>query len=83
MQMAEWLGDSGENIIKGEKSNDTDQDNVPQITNGRGKYGIAQTMASRVRVSPSGLRDDSLALNLDSSNNGLQSESQSVIQKVK
>ena len=83
MQMAEWLGDSGENIIKGEKSNDTDQDNVPQITNGRGKYGIAQTMASRVRVSPSGLRDDALALNLDSSNNGLQSESQSVIQKVK
>jgi hypothetical protein len=50
MQMSEWLGDSGENIIKGEKSNDTDQDNVPQITNGRGQYGMAQTMASRVRV---------------------------------
>ncbi len=51
MQRAEWLGDSGENVIKGDKSVDTDHDNVPQITGAGGPNGTASVMAGAVRVS--------------------------------
>lgn len=47
-QMAEWLGDSGENIVEGDTSGDTDKDGVAQIT----KAGVAQVMAAAVKVSP-------------------------------
>jgi len=50
MQLAEWLGDSGENIVKGDSSGDTDADNVPQVTRAGGKFGTAMTMAGRVSV---------------------------------
>ncbi|WP_461536808.1 hypothetical protein [Spongorhabdus nitratireducens] len=51
MQLAEWLGDSGENRIKGSDSGDTDEDRVPQITAAGGKYGTAPVMAEKARVS--------------------------------
>ena len=50
MQLAEWLGDSGENIVKGDSSGDTDTDNVPQVTKAGGKFGTAMTMAGKVSV---------------------------------
>ncbi|WP_310619944.1 hypothetical protein [Flexibacterium corallicola] len=47
MQLAEWLGDSGENVISGNEDIDTDADNVPQITHA----GNAMVMAGKVKVS--------------------------------
>ncbi len=49
MQRAEWLGDSGENVIAGQGT-DTDADHVPQITEGKGKHGVAMVMAGAVEV---------------------------------
>lgn len=51
MQRAEWLGDSGENVVKGDTSGDTDHDNVPQITKAGGSFGTAMVLAGSVRVS--------------------------------
>ncbi len=50
MQLAEWLGDSGEHQIEG-GSSDNDLDNVARITDAGGAHGTAMVMASRVRVS--------------------------------
>jgi len=49
LQLAEWLGDSGENVIEG-KGGDTDADNVPQVTAAGGKHGRAMVFAGKVRV---------------------------------
>lgn len=51
MQRAEWLGDAGENMVKGDASGDTDRDNVPQITMAGGPFGTAAVLAGAVRVS--------------------------------
>jgi len=51
MQLAEWLGDSGENVVPGDETFDTDRDGVPQITAAGGAFGTAMTMAGKVRVS--------------------------------
>ncbi|WP_375749579.1 hypothetical protein [Vibrio sp. HN007] len=50
MQLAEWMGDSGENQIKGSSSTDTDEDGVHQVIAAGGKYGTAMTMANKVSV---------------------------------
>ena len=50
MQMAEWIGDSGENVIEGAGS-DTDEDGVPQVTAAGGKHGTAMVMAGKALVS--------------------------------
>ncbi|MEJ6015144.1 hypothetical protein ACK3YJ_07865 [Aeromonas caviae] len=50
MQMAEWVGDSGENVIEGAGS-DTDEDGVPQVTAAGGKHGTAMVMAGKALVS--------------------------------
>lgn len=50
MQRSEWLGDSGENIVKGDKSGDSDRDNVPAITHAGGPFGTASVLAGAVRV---------------------------------
>jgi len=49
LQLAEWLGDSGENVIEG-KGGDTDADNVPQVTAAGGKHGRAMVFAGKVSV---------------------------------
>lgn len=51
MQRAEWLGDSGEVIVPGDKTGDTDGDQVPQVTHAGGAHGSAQVMVGKVRVS--------------------------------
>lgn len=51
MQRAEWLGDSGEVIVAGDKTGDTDGDQVPQVTHAGGAHGSAQVMVGKVRVS--------------------------------
>ncbi len=51
MQMAEWMGDSGENQLKGSTSTDTDEDGVPQIIGAGGQFGTAMVMAAEARVS--------------------------------
>ena len=50
MQLAEWMGDSGENQIKGSNSTDTDEDGVHQIIAAGGKFGTAMTMANKASV---------------------------------
>jgi len=50
MQLAEWLGDSGENVAKESDSGDTDGDGVAQVTKAGGAHGTAMVMAGRVRV---------------------------------
>lgn len=51
MQCAEWLADSGEFIVSGDKTGDIDGDHVPQVTHAGGAHGTAMVMAGRVRVS--------------------------------
>ncbi|WP_097460200.1 AGE family epimerase/isomerase [Mangrovitalea sediminis] len=50
MQQAEWLEDTGENMISGE-GGDTDHDHVPQITAAGGPHGTAMVMAGSAEVS--------------------------------
>ena len=50
MQLAEWMGDSGENQIKASNSVDTDEDGVKQIIAAGGKFGTAMTMANKAIV---------------------------------
>ena len=49
MQMAEWVGDSGENVIDG-AGGDTDEDGVPQVTAAGGKHGTAMVMAAKALI---------------------------------
>jgi hypothetical protein len=51
MQLAEWLGDSGENRLAKSDNRDNDRDGVPQITEASADHGTAMVMASRVQVS--------------------------------
>lgn len=51
MQLAEWVGDSGENLLSDNNDGDTDKDNVPQVVYAGGTYGTAMTMANKVLVS--------------------------------
>jgi len=56
MQLAEWIGDSGEYVALATGGvdaapADTDGDGVPQITAAGGAHGTAMTLAARVRVS--------------------------------
>ncbi len=50
MQLSEWLGDSGENLIKGSNTVDSDEDGVKQLTASGGKFGTAMVMANKVSV---------------------------------
>ncbi|MGR6779111.1 hypothetical protein [Moritella viscosa] len=50
-QLSEWVGDSGENLLKNSSTTDSDNDGVQQVTAAGGKYGTAQTMAAKVSVS--------------------------------
>jgi len=50
MQLAEWLGDSGEHMLKGQASADSDGDHVAKITAAGGPFGTAQTLAKEVSV---------------------------------
>jgi hypothetical protein len=49
MQMAEWVGDSGENLVEG-AGHDTDEDGVPQVTAAGGKHGTAMVMAGKAVI---------------------------------
>ncbi len=49
MQMAEWIGDSGENVIEG-AGGDTDEDGVLQVTAAGGKHGTAMVMAAKALI---------------------------------
>jgi len=50
MQLSEWLGDTGENLIKGSQTIDSDEDGVPQITAAGGQFGTAAVMANKLSV---------------------------------
>ncbi|MCW8886179.1 MAG: hypothetical protein OQK12_13160 [Motiliproteus sp.] len=50
MQLAEWLGDSGEHQLENGGA-DNDGDKVARVTEAGGKNGTAMVMASKVRVS--------------------------------
>ena len=50
MQLSEWLGDSGENLVKGSNTVDSDNDGVKQVQAAGGKFGTAMTMANKVIV---------------------------------
>jgi len=50
MQLSEWLGDSGENLLKDSNSVDSDEDGVRQLTAAGGKFGTAMVMANKVSV---------------------------------
>ncbi len=47
MQMAEWMGDTGENILVGQKPGDSDGDGVPSVP----AAGVAMVMAGKATVS--------------------------------
>jgi hypothetical protein len=51
MQIAEWIGDSGDTPLSTDNTGDTDKDGVPQITHAGGPFGSATVMANKVRVS--------------------------------
>ncbi|MCP4326755.1 MAG: hypothetical protein GY787_33990 [Alteromonadales bacterium] len=50
MQLSEWLGDSGENLMKGSDTVDSDKDGVKQVHAAGGKFGTAMTMANEAIV---------------------------------
>ena len=50
MQLAEWLGDTGEHMLKNNPSVDSDEDGVLQLTAAGGKFGTAMVMANKVKV---------------------------------
>ena len=50
MQLAEWIGDSGEHQVEG-GNGDNDGDKVARVTDAGGPHGTAMVMASKVRVS--------------------------------
>jgi hypothetical protein len=50
MQLAEWLGDSGEHVASSDDVADLDADGVAKITAAGGEFGTAMTLAARVRV---------------------------------
>ena len=50
MQLSEWLGDSGEHMLKSNATADSDGDNVAKVPNAGGPFGTAQTMANKVIV---------------------------------
>ncbi|MFM5464334.1 hypothetical protein [Aeromonas simiae] len=49
MQMAEWIGDSGENVVEG-AGHDSDEDGVPQVTAAGGQHGTAMVMAGKAVI---------------------------------
>jgi hypothetical protein len=51
MQLAEWLGDSGEHVASEGDVPDFDGDGVAKITAAGGEFGTAMVLANRVRVS--------------------------------
>lgn len=53
MQLSEWLGDTGEHVLKNNPSVDSDEDGVLQITAAGGKFGTAVVMANKVLVESS------------------------------
>lgn len=52
MQLAEWLEETGEHIVAGDKTGDINQNGIKSITFAGGKYGTAQVMASKIEVTP-------------------------------
>ncbi|WP_233192737.1 hypothetical protein [Acidimangrovimonas sediminis] len=52
VQLAEWVGDSGEHLVEGDTSGDINGNGVKGLTFAGGKYGTAQVMAAKIRVTP-------------------------------
>lgn len=54
VQLAEWLDDTGEHLVDGDKTGDVNRNGIKSITFAGGQYGTAQVMAARAQVIPSG-----------------------------
>ena len=52
MQLAEWLDDTGEHLVEGDKTGDINQNGIKSITFAGGKFGTAAVMAARIEVTP-------------------------------
>jgi hypothetical protein len=52
MQLAEWLDDTGEHVVDGDKTGDVNENGIKSVTFAGGQYGTAPVMAARVEVSP-------------------------------
>jgi len=52
MQLAEWLNDTGEHLVDGDKTGDINQNGIKSVSFAGGKYGTAQVMAARAEVRP-------------------------------
>jgi hypothetical protein len=52
MQLAEWLDDTGEHLVAGDRTGDINQNGVKSITFAGGKHGTAAVMAARIEVTP-------------------------------
>jgi len=52
VQLAEWLNDTGEHLVDGDKTGDINENGIKSITFAGGKYGTAPVMAARAEVTP-------------------------------
>jgi hypothetical protein len=52
MQLAEWLDDTGEHLVDGDTTGDTNENGIRSVTFAGGKFGTAPVMAARVEVTP-------------------------------
>ena len=52
MQLAEWLDDTGEHLVDGDTTGDSNENGIRSVTFAGGKFGTAPVMAARVEVTP-------------------------------
>lgn len=52
MQLAEWLDDTGEHIVKDDTTGDANQNGIKRPDMAGGKFGTAPVMAARIEVTP-------------------------------
>lgn len=52
LQLAEWIGDSGEHYIPGDTNGDVNGNGVKGLTHAGGPHGTAMVMAAKIEVTP-------------------------------
>jgi hypothetical protein len=52
MQLAEWLDDTGEHLVDGDTTGDSNDNGIKSVTFAGGRFGTAPVMAAKVEVTP-------------------------------
>lgn len=52
MQLAEWLDDTGEHLVDGDTTGDSNENGIRSVSFAGGEFGTAAVMAARIEVTP-------------------------------